>query len=521
MKISIQQIKNILSIGVFCIAGTSVFAQSTSDAVYEAPSSNTTKFYKEMAGTNATTNFSLGDAIFAQFLFTEHPTIPLGEIAYLKISCKDQILADLRFKEDDVVLPIYFSDTYSLDVMISGNTKAFTDLKSLTEATLTDRKLSTMTYWPGGTFQSMFPALCGKLKEGSNTIKISLETGKDEWDDVKQIKVFKASKTLSSGELTFTYKNDQLESYRKDFLANYGEVMARGYQKTTDNGVKTDIHKQNIEKVVFSSTAITDGASTSSLKTSFAGLTDGIYGKIYMPISLNNKAANLGVSGSIKGYQLEYYLDGELITKSFQELSESMVNTNTSFDLAVCPKGDISDQDKSLVYQFAKTLVKAKPGKHTFKTVVSISSLNPFDANISETVEIANGSYELNVTEADRDALLKRLCPPLDYYNVPNNVVANSFSMIDKEKKSNEKVLKVVVYDNDWTYKRNIWGTILSRLIRGKAIIQNTTTGLCFEIDITYYQENISSGGSDYGSTTFSRWGEYDGSVWFSASCIK
>ncbi len=527
MKKSINTMKRIAqlrstSILFACIIGSSLFAQNTSDAVYEAPSSNTAKFYNEMAGTNPVTSFSLGEPVYVQFMFTEKPTgqIPSDEHIRASVTCNGLTLAYQDFKAEDEVLAIYFAETYSLDLNILATSASFKDIKGLTEATLTDRKMSIMTYFIEGLFRDMFITLSGKISEGTYKMKVSLESGKEEWDSELSKQVFKSGKTFSSGEFSLKVENDQIDTYRKDMLTNFGEVINEKFKKTGDNGIKGDAHKQNLNKIVFSNAVIGDNAASSSFKTSFGGLSEGIYSRVYLPQSIHNMSADLGVAGTITSYDVAYYLDGKYITTLSTDLLDETAKSRTSWEIGVAPM-EVTETNMAAVYNFAKALVKASAGKHKFKAVMSIDYLNTWNASISEVKEIATGEFELNVTEADKTNLLKKLCPKFSWVNNHTQLVPDAFSMIDNSKRADEKVLKVVVLDNDWTYQRNFWGVILSRTINGKGIIQNTKTNLCFEIDILFSQQNTSSGGSGYASTMFQRWGEYDSSVWFSEECIK
>jgi len=514
-------LKSLLSAGILSATLlTNTWAQGTSDAVYTPQSSNTAKFYKTIVGQDATSNFTLGDAVFVQFLFTEHPIVPEGEHTRVTVSSNGKTIAFQDFKSDDALLPVYFSDTYSFDLNVIANSDAFNKIKSITEATATDRSFSVLMNFPAGLYRPMMLAAFGKMMEGSHTIKVALETGKDVYDEKTFTNNFVGSKVFSSVEFTLKVTNDNIETYRKDILTNFGDVINTAFLRVNDNGVKSDIHKQNLNKIVFSNTTITDASSSSSLKTSFSSLNDGIYGKVFLPRSIYNYGANGGRAGDITSYDLEYYLDGQYVTTLNIAVDESKRKSNTSYDLGIAPT-EITETNQAEVYNFAKTLVKAKPGNHKFKVVVSINYLNYFEANNRETAEIATGEFDLNVVESEKMALLKKLCPKFEWINNHVKLVPDAFSMIDNTKRVDEKVLKVVVYDNDWTYQRNWWGVILSRTIRGKGIIQNTKTNLCFEIDILFSQQNTSSGGSGYSATQFVRSGEYDNSVWFSQECIK
>lgn len=493
-------------------------SQGTSDAVYEAPSSNTTKFYKEMAGTSPTNTFVLGEPVYAQFLFTEKPAeqIPSDEHVRATVMCNGIVLAYQDFKQNDEVLAVYLAETYSLDINVIATSASFKEIKGLTEASLTDRKLSIMTYFIEGLYRDMFVALSGKLFEGSYTMKVSLDCGKEEWDNEQQQQIFKISKTFSSGEFTMKVTRDQIDKYRKDMLTNFGEVINANFARIKDEGVKGG--GQNLNKVMFANSAITE--SSSSFKSSFGGLSEGIYSRVYLPQSVYNMSADLGVGGKIRSYDIVYYMDGKYITSLTKDMSDADLKSKTSWELSVAP-AEVNDDNQAVVYNFAKALVKASVGKHRFKVVLRVNYLNTWNAGMNESADIATGEFDLNVTESDKTALLKKLCPQFSWINNHTQLVPNSFSMVDQTKRPDEKVIKVVVLDNDWTYQRNFWGVILSRTIRGKGIIQNTRTGLCFEIDILFSQQNISSGGSEYATTQFVRTGEYDNSVWFAEDCIK
>ncbi len=139
---------------------------------------------------------------------------------------------------------------------------------------------------------------------------------------------------------------------------------------------------------------------------------------------------------------------------------------------------------------------------------------------------IAQGEFDINITSAGKIAAGKKLCPKNLWLKDNVKAVPDAFNMVNSAKRETEKILKVVVYDGEWTYIKNAFGVILSRKTTGKAIAQDLKSKLCYEIDLEFSQVNTSSGGSGYGKTQFTRSGDMasvplDGRPIFLEECIK
>lgn len=301
-----------------------------------------------------------------------------------------------------------------------------------------------------------------------------------------------------------------------------------------DQGMTNELHKTNVGKIVFSKSEIVKAETSSAGFANSFNMGDDIYARVYLSRSFTNEQNLINtVSGDFR-YRIT--IDGNKQTTDITaggnypiSGDEESYNTWTTFQIGIAPKAeDVSYYPRNEVFVLFSRLWKLPAGSHTIKIeavydvpaddVDEENSLNSYMWTTKFGAEkiLASGEFTINITDAGKITAGKKLCPAFDWLNNHTNQVPDAFAMVSKAQEPTEKVLKVVLVNNDWTYNKNGWGVILNRHIFGKALVQDIATKLVYEVDLTFYQENISSGGDKYGMTTFSRNGsleEYNGYV--------
>jgi len=291
--------------------------------------------------------------------------------------------------------------------------------------------------------------------------------------------------------------------------------------KTADNGITNDLHKANIGKIVFSKTEILKDATSSAQFANSFTMGDDIYARIYLSRSMTNEAGAIG-DYVAQNFRYRITIDGNAQTTPVSAGGNYLISGDeetyskwTTFQIGIAPKQvDVSYYPRNEVNVMFSRLYKLPAGSHTVK----IEAV--FEGHDRERI-IGSGEFTINITDAGKILAGKKLCPGFTWLNNHVELVPDAVTMVSGGARAEEKILKVVVLDNDWTYIRNGYGVILSREINGKAIGQNTVNKLCYEIDVKFFQENISSGGSKYGSTTYSRTGELEDNNGFTIECTK
>jgi hypothetical protein len=331
--------------------------------------------------------------------------------------------------------------------------------------------------------------------------------------------------------------------------ANVGKYKI---EAVPDNGIINDLHRSNVGKVVFSNAEIVkDATSSSNFKNSF-NLGDDIYSRVYLDKSFTNEGNSIGYISQFTDFHLRMTVEGQ----KFDVLPNTKIDPSgvqqpcliegpwgyplskvaedpeikdkwTTFQIAISPKQtEVKDYPSAEYRDFFYRMYQLPVGKHKVKLEVVFDipcdevnkgnyGTDPdtgrkWSTKFGPEKVLAAGEFEINVTEAGKIACGKKICPTLDWLSYKLIKVPNGQQMVSTAKRDGETILKVVEIHNDWTYQRNVFGVILSRTIGGKALVQNINTKLCYEVDIVFSQENISSGGDKYADTKFSRSGSFE-----------
>jgi hypothetical protein len=322
------------------------------------------------------------------------------------------------------------------------------------------------------------------------------------------------------------------------------ELEAQKYKlaPVEDNGMTNEFHTANVGKIVFASAAIPKGeTSDANFKASFE-LGENIYSRVYLAKSLINESKSIGHVGVMASdFKVRMTVEG----KTFNMLAPTKRDDNdknptngypvsqvalnneafekwTTFQIGISPgeAGYPSMETRDFFYR----MFQLPAGTHNVKIEVvynipedevskqyhdSPDEGRKWTTKFGAEKVLAVGGFSILVTEAGKIKAGKKTCPKLDWLSGPSKIVPNGLAMISKEKQEGETILKVVEYGSDWTYNRNDFGVILNRTLLARALVQDSKTKLCFISEITYSEENISSGGSKYGITMFSRSGEF------------
>lgn len=330
---------------------------------------------------------------------------------------------------------------------------------------------------------------------------------------------------------------EDLQKYGDEQM-NLLDQMKYKKEPVPDQGMINELHKANVGKIVFSKSEIVKSETSSANWTNTFNMGDDIYSRIYLSRSMTNEAYSIGTFVQ-NNFRYRITIDGNKQTTDVAaggnyliSGDEEVYNSWTTFQIGISPKKeDVEYYPAYEVYVMFSKLWKLPAGKHTVK-IEAVFDIPEDDVRgggndylyttkFGPERVIAEGEFTINITEEGKLIAGRKLCKSYDWINYKTPQVPDAFSMVSKAANPDEKVIKVVLLHNDWTYNRNYYGVILSREIAGRAIYQDVNTKLCYLVDLTFYQENISSGGSSYGATTFSRTGrleEYNG---FILDCVQ
>jgi len=334
-------------------------------------------------------------------------------------------------------------------------------------------------------------------------------------------------------------KNEEDMNKQADESMNQLEKLKYTGTMVEDNGMTNELHTANVGKIVFSKTEIVkDQTSPAQFVNSF-NMGDDIYARIYLARSMENEKNLINTYSGDFRYRIT--IDGNAQTTDIAKSGNypiagdgAVYSKWTTFQIGVAPKQeDVSYYPRNEVFVLFSKLWKLPAGSHTIKIEAvfdvpedNVDESNPMNSYLFTTKfgaekVLASGEFTINISDAGKILAGKKMCPAFEWMNNHTDLVPDAFAMVSKATGVEEKILKVVIANNDWTYNRNGWGVIISRHIFGKAIVQDIKTKLCYELDLTFQQENISSGGMTYGSTTFTRSGSLEENNGYVIQCFQ
>lgn len=322
----------------------------------------------------------------------------------------------------------------------------------------------------------------------------------------------------------------QEDNKKKMDFANLkmGELDAAKYKCSdmpVDNGISSPTHTKYLKKIVFSKSEIVKSQENEANFTNTFALTDNIYSRVYLEKSIRNEAGNVGNCFS-PTYFIRYSFDDGatkmpewLNVKVHNVLSGAAdaVDKWTTWQPAVSwSAADLTGPELG-VKNFVKYVRNLPAGTHKIKMEVVYDipedsnngySTYEYTTKFGPEKVLAVGEFTLNVTEADKKVLYKKVCPmyktQIADYNrpaftlVPNAVaLAKITTGVDWKKFT----LLKIVGDIDWTYKKNAYGIILSRSAGAGVYLLNNEDGFVYYSKAEYSQENTSSGGASYAAT--------------------
>jgi len=229
-----------------------------------------------------------------------------------------------------------------------------------------------------------------------------------------------------AGSGVFTY-NVTTEN-KKKLIEGMNFYDKASFEKTPDDGIKTDVHKANVGKIVFTNTKITpDFNDAGKLKNDFPSLSGGIYARLYLSQSVKNFLAEDGKAKDYAGSGIGVFLTvngKEYIIDDNISKEDGSVKTNWAIDIAPTDKAMYEEDPllRRLVYQISIL----PPGKHKVKIDVRVHFLSSGKTSWDEAIKLAQGEFQVNVTQADRDAYAKKFgrkfegntLPQADFVNV-------------------------------------------------------------------------------------------------------
>lgn len=270
---------------------------------------------------------------------------------------------------------------------------------------------------------------------------------------------------------------------------------------TADDGIKTDLHKANVEKIVFSKKPLNPATASAADVTETFNVGDNIYALVFMKTALGNYKIYNAESGAVKGnrnnnYKVMASIDGVALPQSilqdnYNETKKGITSIATIFH-SFAP-GDTKDNSEYFVKAF--NALSAGPHKVRVEfwggnTNMKGDSKEPVAIGEFNLVKKEGQNLKLGRTFADIKAL--KTDKVLEGKMVK---VANTYDYLPK----NGQVYSAAkIVENGWTLEKNDLGIILRRTIKAD-VLAKETNGDCRVYTITFCEDY--AGGGTYGAT--------------------
>lgn len=295
----------------------------------------------------------------------------------------------------------------------------------------------------------------------------------------------------------------------------YADLDAQKYRCDNleeDNGISSPVHTKNLKKIVFSKSEIVKGQENESSFTNSFNATDNIYSRVYLEKSLGTEAKSIGDCYGTSSFIRWTFDDGA--TKLPEWLDESNNGAGgdplwTTWQPGLSPAGNELDFDQSNIKNFVKIVRYLPVGTHKVKMEMvydipkdqEATSAMPEERCMKWTTKfgaekvLATGEFTINVTEAGKKALYKKVCPmyksEVDNYNRSAfTLVSNATSLVKATKNIdwNKFTLLKIVGVKDWKYEKNYYGVILSRSAGAGAYLLNKEDGFVYYSSVSFFR---------------------------------
>ncbi|HYG53579.1 MAG TPA: hypothetical protein VD905_21975 [Flavobacteriales bacterium] len=284
------------------------------------------------------------------------------------------------------------------------------------------------------------------------------------------------------GEFTYEQKKNTLTYTSAD--VNY---------YTKDEGINSDLHKNNIGKIVFGKKRIDANGGTEQLVTQF-NLGDNIYGRAFMSTCMSNYKTFLeGFQDAHKNdegrFMVRVFIDNKDAGMLMQNTLSGEMENKTHFTVQVNGAGEDAEANNEY---FFKTLNGLPDGSHTVRLEVwggmTYSAVTKAPVAVGEFILIKKPGVTAKLGRAFNNVEAKMSNAELE---------SKALARMNSHAKENgwkETFTKVKITDDDWSIiKNDLTGAVLYRAISITALAK-WPDGHCTIQDFTITQDYNGSG---------------------------
>lgn len=326
----------------------------------------------------------------------------------------------------------------------------------------------------------------GKLKE-----KVKDSSKKEE---KKEEEKTSSTKTESSGTnaSTSTRESAKVAPENKDPFggSKYWTAEKTDYY-VVDNGIKTDLHKNNIEKIIFTRKKTDPATATAADGVTTFNINESIYGLVFMKTAIGNYKIYNPESGAVKGnlgsnYEVRVTIDGNV--KKYTILQDNFDDGKkgtTAFSMPV--HSYVPGDEGENTYYLVEDVNALTPGNHTIRIEVWGGNTNMKGRTMEA---IAAGEFTL-VKKAGDMMKLGRNFSMIKAKKTDKALETQMLSTMKTyaaEHGNKFTFTAVKITDADWLVKKNSLGAIINRSISASGLATDES-GKCTIHKILFTQD--------------------------------
>lgn len=334
----------------------------------------------------------------------------------------------------------------------------------------------------------------GKIKD-----KVKETTKKEDKKEEKKDETKSSSSSASGNSSNASTTSKPTETKKEPAFDEKNPFGASKYwvsgeeRFVVDNGIKTDLHKNNIEKIVFSKKKLDPATATSADAVTTFNINDNIYGLVFMKTAIGNYKIYNPESKVVKGnpdrnYEVRVFIDGKKATyTTLQNKIDESKKAITCFseNFHCFNPGDYEENS----HYFVNEINELPAGNHTIRyelwggnTNMKGRTMEPIAAGeltlvkkAGEMLKIGRNFSQVKAQKTDK-ALETQMLARMKQYG--------------EENKTKAIYTAAKITEAEWNIIKNHYGAVLRRSIN-VSIQSQAADGKCYIVKTTFFQEYV------------------------------
>lgn len=324
-------------------------------------------------------------------------------------------------------------------------------------------------------------------------------------------------------------------------LMNQIEDQKYHRDKVADGGISSEVHRQNVGKIVFAKEEIVKGSENPSAFANSFSTADNIYSRVYLEQSMANYSNEIGAFPytsdfdyliTVNGYTFPSILTQKVNLITFgQESFEQW----TTFQIGLSPKTEDVQYYPQREYNvlFWENIYHLPEGKYDIRIDLIFDipedeqpsgsryeeNCRKFTTKFGAEKVIATGSFSLQVNNTDKVALSRKLSKDLPKAAKTDAALEQGMIKATTGMWEGQTPVKAIITSGDWLYHRDVWGNITHRTINAAVVIKFEKENVYEVFNMVFGEQN--QGGDKYGAPYYAGGNTDEGDYFIAKEFVK